>query len=75
MQYACVINIDTVLFMNQFNIARLDDNMAQLLSNEVMVDMVHGEANENSMEAARIYHERFPKRHRMFTIGFTSWFT
>ena len=35
--------------------------------NEVMVDMVYGEANENSMEADRIYHERFPNRHRMFT--------
>ena len=68
MQYACLIIIDSVLFMNQFNIARLDD-MAQLLSNEVMVAMVHGEANENSMEAARIYHERFPNRHRMFTTG------
>ena len=68
----CVINIDTVLFMNQFILARLDDNMAQLLSNEVMVDMVYGEANENSTEAARIYHERFPNRHRMFTIGYAS---
>ena len=75
MQYACVINIDTVLFMNQINISRIDDNMAQLLSNEVIVDMVNGEANENSMEAARIYHERFLNRHRMFTTGYISWFT
>ena len=35
---ACVINIATELFMNQFITARIDDNMTQLLSNEEMAD-------------------------------------
>ena len=50
-----MIDIATLLFMNRFNIARLDD-MAQLLSNEEMADiplhMVYGAANEGSREAA-----------------------